>query len=105
MRSAESVSHVLQAGLHRGSYQSNSNRHHGPQDVDPAGDHAVTLEGDLQEFERVEASPAALALRLNSWGDFVAIVVEARKMHVVLTVAVAIAMRHVRLGLGRVFSR
>ena len=105
MRSAEGVSHVLQAELHRKSYQSNSNRHHGPQDVDPAGDHAVTFEGDLQELERVKALPAALALGLNSWGDLVAIVVEARKMHVVLAVAVAIAMGHVRLGLGRVFSR
>jgi hypothetical protein len=53
----------------------------------------------------VKALPAALALGLDSWGDLVAIVVEARKMHVVLAVAVAIAMGHVRLGLGRVFSR
>jgi hypothetical protein len=53
----------------------------------------------------VKALPAALALGLNSWGDLVAIVVEARKMHVVLAMAVAIAMGHIRLGLGRVFSR
>lgn len=105
MRSAEGVSHVLQAGLHRRSYQSNSNRHHGPKDVDPAGDHAVTFEDDLQELEWVKALPAALALGLDSWGDLVAIVIEARKMHVVLTVAVAIGMGYVRLGLGRVFSR
>ena len=104
MRSAEGVSHVLQAELHRKSYQSNSNRHHGPQDVDPAGDHAVTFEGDLQELERVKALPAALALGLNSWGDLVAIVVEARQM----VGAVSRGMRWhrgLRLGLGSVFAR
>lgn len=61
------------------SYQSNCNRDNRPQEVDHERQRAAALEGNLQELEWVEPSPATLTIRMDALSDLMPVVVVLRQ--------------------------